>query len=54
MFLEVAETNTAAIRLYEAAGFKVMGRRPNYYLEENGRRVDALMMVRVLGQGCGG
>ena len=54
VFLEVAETNTAAIRLYEAAGFKVMGRRPNYYLEENGRRVDALMMVRVFGQGCGG
>ena len=54
VFLEVAETNTAAIRLYEAAGFEVMGRRPNYYLEEDGRRVDALMMVRVFGQGCGG
>jgi ribosomal-protein-alanine N-acetyltransferase len=54
VFLEVAETNTAAIRLYEAAGFEVMGRRPNYYLEEDGARVDALMMVRVFGQGCGG
>ena len=54
VFLEVAETNTAAIRLYEEAGFEVMGRRPNYYLEEGGRQVDALMMVRVFGQGCGG
>ena len=54
VFLEVAETNTAAIALYEAAGFEVMGRRPNYYLFENGKRVDALMMVRVFGQGCGG
>ena len=54
VFLEVAETNTAAIRLYEAAGFEIMGRRPNYYLEESGGRVDALMMVRVFGQGCGG
>ena len=54
VFLEVAETNTAAIRLYEEAGFEIMGRRPNYYLEEDGRQVDALMMVRVFGQGCGG
>ncbi len=54
VFLEVAETNAAAIALYEAAGFEVMGRRPGYYLEEDGRRVNALMMVRVFGQGCGG
>ena len=54
VFLEVAETNTAAIRLYEEAGFEVMGRRPNYYLEEDGRQVDALLMVRIFGQGCGG
>ena len=54
VFLEVAETNAAAIRLYEDAGFEIMGRRPNYYLEEDGRQVDALMMVRIFGQGCGG
>ncbi len=30
-FLEVRESNTVAIRLYEAAGFQVVGRRENYY-----------------------
>ena len=30
-FLEVRESNVAAIRLYEAAGFRVAGRRENYY-----------------------
>lgn len=30
-FLEVRASNTAAIRLYESAGFKPAGRRPNYY-----------------------
>ncbi len=54
VFLEVAEDNTAAITLYESLKFERMGRRPNYYLQEGGRRVDALMMVRVFGVGCGG
>lgn len=30
-FLEVRASNTAAIRLYESAGFERAGRRPNYY-----------------------
>lgn len=30
-FLEVRESNTAAMRLYEVAGFQVVGQRENYY-----------------------
>jgi [ribosomal protein S18]-alanine N-acetyltransferase len=30
-FLEVRESNLAAIRLYESLGFQVAGRRENYY-----------------------
>ena len=30
-FLEVRASNTAAIRLYESAGFQPTGRRPDYY-----------------------
>jgi ribosomal-protein-alanine N-acetyltransferase len=29
--LEVRESNTAAIRLYESVGFRVVARRPRYY-----------------------
>lgn len=32
-FLEVRESNIAAIHLYENTGFKVAGRRPNYYYD---------------------
>jgi ribosomal-protein-alanine N-acetyltransferase len=32
-FLEVRASNTAALRLYETAGFQVCGRRPGYYQE---------------------
>ncbi|HWH08581.1 MAG TPA: ribosomal protein S18-alanine N-acetyltransferase [Candidatus Thermoplasmatota archaeon] len=41
--LEVRPTNTGAIRLYEAFGFLVAGRRPRYY-QDNGE--DALLMWR--------
>jgi [ribosomal protein S18]-alanine N-acetyltransferase len=32
-FLEVRESNTAAVKLYENAGFQPVGRRPEYYRE---------------------
>lgn len=32
-FLEVRESNVAAIRLYESSGFRTMGHRKNYYRE---------------------
>lgn len=43
--LEVRVGNTAAIRLYERVGFRVMGRRPKYYAD-NGE--DALLMGLVV------
>lgn len=34
LFLEVAEDNEAALRLYESAGFYLVGMRPGYYRRE--------------------
>ena len=42
LFLEVAEDNMAARRLYENSGFKIVGRRPRYYRRRYGPSVDAL------------
>lgn len=47
MVLEVAVDNAAAIALYEAAGFKVKGRRRRYYRRTDGN-VDAIIMRRAL------
>lgn len=43
-FLEVAEDNTAALKLYTKHGFAVSGRRRGYYARPNGPAIDALMM----------
>ena len=45
-FLEVSAANAAAISLYESSGFHAAGRRRNYYLAEDGGRVDAILMLR--------
>ncbi len=47
-YLEVAEDNAEAIRLYGARGMVMVGRRPEYYRLNNGRRVAALTMRRDL------
>ncbi len=44
LFLEVAEDNPAARRLYETRGFKPVGHRPGYYRRSTNRRVDAVLM----------
>ena len=41
--LEVRESNRVAIRLYESFGFKMAGRRKNYYQDN---QEDALLMWR--------
>lgn len=41
MTLEVRPSNSAAIRLYESFGLKSVGRRKNYYIDNN---EDALIM----------
>ncbi len=43
LFLEVAEDNMAARRLYRASGFVLVGRRINYYRRRSGC-ADALIM----------
>jgi ribosomal-protein-alanine N-acetyltransferase len=45
-FLEVAETNAAAIAVYNRAGFAVTGRRRDYYHDPAGHAIDALVMLR--------
>ncbi len=47
LFLEVRPSNRGAIKLYKANRFRVIGRRPGYYPDENGRE-DAVIMVRHL------
>jgi len=46
LHLEVRDDNPA-IRLYEAAGFALAGRRRNYYSGADGRTYDALTLARI-------
>jgi len=48
VFLEVDEHNTAAIRLYDRAGFREVSRRPNYYPGAGGKPTAALILRRDL------
>jgi ribosomal-protein-alanine N-acetyltransferase len=48
VFLEVAESNTAAIALYQLFGFKKAGYRKNYYANPTGIRISALVMTKTL------
>ena len=45
MFLEVAETNTAAIALYRSCGFEPVGLRKNYYRRADGSSEHAKVMA---------
>ena len=44
LWLEVAQDNAAALALYAAVGFEVIGRRPAYYRRAKGA-VDALTLL---------
>lgn len=48
VFLEVDESNGPAIRLYDRAGFREVGKRPNYYAAPNGKPAAALVLRRDL------
>jgi ribosomal-protein-alanine N-acetyltransferase len=48
VFLEVDETNTAARRLYDRAGFRKVGQRPAYYPRGTEGRSAALVLRRDL------
>ena len=43
-FLEVAEDNAPALKLYRSHGLVPVGRRPDYYENADGRRTTALTM----------
>jgi [ribosomal protein S18]-alanine N-acetyltransferase len=47
--LEVAADNSAALALYEAAGFRTVGLRHGYYQREGGPAVDAWLLRAALG-----
>jgi [ribosomal protein S18]-alanine N-acetyltransferase len=48
IFLEVEENNQPARRLYERAGFAIVGRRERYYQQPEGEQLNALLMRRDL------
>lgn len=47
--LEVAADNPGALALYEALGYRVNGRRKQYYRRASGDRIDAVVMAKDLG-----
>jgi ribosomal-protein-alanine N-acetyltransferase len=47
LFLEVRESNQAAIALYQSLDFNEVGLRPNYYPAKSGRE-DAIIMAKLL------
>jgi ribosomal-protein-alanine N-acetyltransferase len=49
VFLEVDETNRAAVPLYSALGFETVGRRARYYERQDGPAGSALVMRLRLG-----
>ncbi|MWD26761.1 GNAT family N-acetyltransferase [Aquicoccus sp. SCR17] len=48
-FLEVAADNAPARALYAAAGYRVVGKRPDYYARPGDGRTAALVMAKDLG-----
>ncbi len=43
VFLEVAEANASAVKLYRSFGFAQVGQRPGYYAMKDGSRATALV-----------
>jgi len=45
IFLEVRVSNYNAMHLYDSCGFVEVGQRRDYYVADNGKREDAMMMA---------
>ncbi len=43
--LEVSSENSAALRLYEGLGYRIVGRRPNYYNDGSGALLMSLRLA---------
>ena len=52
IFLEVRESNVAAVRLYEKSDFHQIDLRKNYYPNPDGTREHAIIMVRACSDDC--
>ena len=50
LWLEVRVGNERAIKVYDAHGYRQVGRRKSYYPNDHGQREDALVMSLRLGQ----
>ena len=48
VFLEVASNNLIALHLYKKVGFKKFGIRKNYYKILKDKKVDAILMKKVV------
>ena len=48
LFLDVEDSNSAALRLYQQFGFTQINRRKHYYRQKDGSYTDALVMTRKL------
>lgn len=46
--LEVRQSNTAAIDLYQGAGYVLVGKRKHYYTTAEGQREDAVLYTKVM------
>ena len=53
LFLEVAEDNEIARRLYHSRGLVPVGRRPGYYIKKDGTSAAAVTMSRALEEAVG-
>lgn len=54
IYLEVRESNAAAVRLYENSGFIHTGSRPGYYQNEAGSESALLLRLDLSGSSCPG
>lgn len=48
VFLEVAPHNNPAVSFYTHHGFMIKGQRQGYYTQENGKKIPALTMYKIL------